>query len=229
MTGGEPTPYLNYVAAGHVEGKAAIQIRQMGSTGGTIHHNNPNGICVYCHHTVPTLLPVGATLTVVPPPQAKAPSPRWHAEPTTYVGIPDEAERPDVSLPFVTPHGIEVFHLSGHDTVASNDQSLSVLRERVSGGNHFEIAPATTTYPLLTLMVRDDFAVLHHFSSEHDVGSQSSGNLHGVPPAVGFPDPGGEDVTLPGSIVIDVVTAERCVQEFAEHLIRPTIVDWLEL
>jgi Double-stranded DNA deaminase toxin A len=91
--------YQHYVAAGHVEGKAAIQIRLAGSTGGTMHHNNPNGTCPYCLHQVPTLLPQGATLTVIPPPGATAPSPWWTAEPITFVGndrqpTPPSPERP---------------------------------------------------------------------------------------------------------------------------------------
>ena len=81
---------LHYVAACHVEGKAALQIRQMGSSGGTIHHNNPNGTCPYCRHAIPTLLPEGASLTVVPPPAAHAPTPRWIAETFTYVGNADD-------------------------------------------------------------------------------------------------------------------------------------------
>ena len=68
MTDDDTDRYRHYVAAGHVEGKAAIQIRLAGSTGGTMHHNNPNGTCPYCLHQVPTLLPEGATLTVIPPP-----------------------------------------------------------------------------------------------------------------------------------------------------------------
>ncbi len=95
----ESSLYPNYVAAGHVEGKAAIQIRSTGSTGGTIHHNNPNGTCLYCQHAIPTLLPEGAMLPVVPPPNATAPNPRWIAEPTTYVGTADEPTQRDDSFP----------------------------------------------------------------------------------------------------------------------------------
>lgn len=83
---GDGADYGCYVAAGHVEGKAAIQIRSTGSTGGTIHHNNPNGTCGYCRHAIPTLLPEGATLTVIPPPGALARSPWWTSEPITFVG-----------------------------------------------------------------------------------------------------------------------------------------------
>jgi len=126
-------------------------------------------------------------------------------------------------------HSLEVVHLAGHDAVTTIDGLSAILRERVSGGNHFEVAPDLTTYPLLTLMVSDDVAVLHYFASEHDAGSQSRGNLHGAPPAVSFRDPEGVVVTLPGAVAIDIVTAQRCVQEFAEHLTRPALVDWLEL
>ena len=98
-----PGAFGHYVAAHHVEGKAAIQIRAAGSTGGTIHHNNPYGTCLYCRLQVPTLLPEGATLTVVPLPTAEARSPWWTSEAITFVGnsrdpsettAEDETERP---------------------------------------------------------------------------------------------------------------------------------------
>ena len=81
----------------------------------------------------------------------------------------------------------------------------------------------------MTLMVQDDFAVLHYFGSADDGGSQSRGNLHAVPTVVEFPDPAGSELTLPGTAVIDLVTAERCVTAFAATLSRPDLVDWLQL
>jgi hypothetical protein len=48
QSGGRNPAYSNYPAAGHVEGKAAIEIRNSGSSGGTVYHNNPGGTCGYC-------------------------------------------------------------------------------------------------------------------------------------------------------------------------------------
>jgi nucleic acid/nucleotide deaminase of polymorphic system toxin len=76
----------NYASAGHVEGKAALEIRAGESSGGTVWHNNPNGTCNYCNAQIPTLLPEGSTLTVVPPESASAPSRYWFDQPTYYTG-----------------------------------------------------------------------------------------------------------------------------------------------
>ena len=78
--------YSNYQAAGHVEGKAALEIRQTGSSGGTVYHNNPNGTCGFCNGQIETLLPEGAQLQVVPPANAVANNPWARANPTTYTG-----------------------------------------------------------------------------------------------------------------------------------------------
>ena len=40
--------YANYFSATHVEGQAAIYIRDNGSAGGVVYHNNPNGTCGQC-------------------------------------------------------------------------------------------------------------------------------------------------------------------------------------
>jgi hypothetical protein len=84
---GSPDPqFRNYPAASHVEGKAAVHLRRQESTGGTVYHNNTDGTCPYCHSMLRTLLPEGAILAVVPPPDAKPKTSRWKATPTSYVG-----------------------------------------------------------------------------------------------------------------------------------------------
>jgi hypothetical protein len=76
----------NYPAARHVEGEAALEIRARGSSGGSVFHNNPYGTCNYCDKQLPTLLPEGSTLRVMPPSGAAAPSKYWIDVPKTYVG-----------------------------------------------------------------------------------------------------------------------------------------------
>jgi hypothetical protein len=67
LKSGTPDPaYSIYPAAKHVEGKAAIWIRENGSSGGVVFHNNPNGTCRGCNSNIPTLLPEGATLYALP-------------------------------------------------------------------------------------------------------------------------------------------------------------------
>jgi hypothetical protein len=85
QSGDAPAQYRNYPAAGHVEGKAAIIIRERGSSGGTVWHNNPKGTCPMCRSNVPTLLPEGSTLNAIPPEDAVAP-PGWLDKPYPFKG-----------------------------------------------------------------------------------------------------------------------------------------------
>ena len=57
----------NYAASGHVEGQAALIMRERGVSSAELLIDNPNGICSYCTSQVPTLLPEGAQLMVRPP------------------------------------------------------------------------------------------------------------------------------------------------------------------
>jgi RHS repeat-associated protein len=86
QSGSASPTYANYPAASHVEGKAAIVIRESSSSGGVVYHNNPNGTCSFCNSQVPTLLPEGAELRVVPPAGTVPPSARWYVNPKPYVG-----------------------------------------------------------------------------------------------------------------------------------------------
>jgi hypothetical protein len=85
-SGGRDPAYGNYRSAGHVEAKAAWWIREHGSSGGVLYHNNTDGICGYCNTHVETLLPEKAKLYVVPPEDADPKNSRAIAEPTPYVG-----------------------------------------------------------------------------------------------------------------------------------------------
>ncbi|MGH7869816.1 MAG: DddA-like double-stranded DNA deaminase toxin [Candidatus Dormibacteraceae bacterium] len=57
----------NYPASGHVEGQAALIMRERGANSGILEIDNPNGICPRCVQQVPTLLPEGAELDVLTP------------------------------------------------------------------------------------------------------------------------------------------------------------------
>jgi hypothetical protein len=85
-SGGANPKYSNYIPASHVEGKAAIYMRENEVTEGTVYHNNTDGTCPYCDKMLPTLLDENSTLTVVPPENAVAPKPSWVDRPKTYEG-----------------------------------------------------------------------------------------------------------------------------------------------
>ncbi|WP_337812469.1 DddA-like double-stranded DNA deaminase toxin [Ruminococcus bicirculans (ex Wegman et al. 2014)] len=73
-------------SASHVEGKAALYMRENGINEATVFHNNPNGTCGFCDRQVPALLPKGAKLTVVPPSNSVANNVRAIPVPKTYIG-----------------------------------------------------------------------------------------------------------------------------------------------
>ena len=86
LESGSPDPRYDYPAGKHAEGKAAIWIRDNGSSGGIVFHNNPKGTCGVCNSNLPTLLPEGVRLWVVPPVDAKAPDRTWIDKPKPYDG-----------------------------------------------------------------------------------------------------------------------------------------------
>jgi len=127
-------------------------------------------------------------------------------------------------------HELEVIVLDEPRTVSTPRELAEVIGSRVDGGNHFMIASATSACPMLDLLVRDQYAVLHYFAREGVAGDQAASNLADPPDEVDFPhSSSGDTMSMPGSALIDVRTADSCVEQFAETLARPTLVDWIEL
>lgn len=86
QSAGPSSLYSNYIPASHVEGKAAIWIREHGSTGGVLYHNNTGGICGFCDSQIETLLPKDAKLPIIPPADAVANKHGAKQDPTSYKG-----------------------------------------------------------------------------------------------------------------------------------------------
>jgi hypothetical protein len=93
-------PYTNYVPSGHVEGKAAVWMREHGSSGGVVYHNNTDGTCGFCNSQVGTLLPPGPRLWIVPPADAIAKNPWARQGLTDHVGNSAEPNLPAQYDPF---------------------------------------------------------------------------------------------------------------------------------
>jgi hypothetical protein len=130
----------------------------------------------------------------------------------------------------VAMNELEVIALDEPHRVATHDELADMLRQRTDGGNHFMIAAADAPYPMLDLMIRGDYAVLDFFPRDGEAGSQAVSNLADAPGEVEFPDNSlGEAIPMPGAVLIDAGTAGRCVEQFAEMLSRPSLVDWLDL
>ncbi|MGW0998323.1 RHS repeat-associated core domain-containing protein [Streptomyces sp. NPDC002523] len=75
----------NYAASGHVEGQAALIMKELDASSGRLLIDNPNGICGYCKSQVATLLPENAVLEVRTPLGTVTPSSRWSAS-RTFTG-----------------------------------------------------------------------------------------------------------------------------------------------
>jgi hypothetical protein len=127
-------------------------------------------------------------------------------------------------------HELEVIVLDAPRTVTTRGELAEAIASRVDGGNHFEIASVTSRYPMLDVLVRDPYAVVHYFPTEGMAGAQADREVADAPDEVDFPHSGsGETITMPGSVCVDVATAVECIEQFAETLDRPTSVDWIEL
>jgi len=84
-------------------------------------------------------------------------------------------------------HELEVIVLDEPRTVSTPGELAEVIGSRVDGGNHFMIASATCAYPMLDLLVRDQYAVLHYFAREGVAGDQAASNLADPPDEVELP------------------------------------------
>ena len=86
VSGNAPSEYKNYIAASHVEGKAAIYMRKNNIPEGVLYHNNPGGICPYCDKMLQTLLEKDSKLIVVPPKNAISKKYGWISHKKVYIG-----------------------------------------------------------------------------------------------------------------------------------------------
>jgi len=86
LQSGPPRSFPGYPSSKHAEGKGAIWIRENGSSGGVLYHNNPEGTCGFCDRQLRTLLPSKTVLDVVPPPDAVPKNALAVAKPKPYVG-----------------------------------------------------------------------------------------------------------------------------------------------
>ena len=121
---------------------------------------------------------------------------------------------------------LEVIALDVIHRVSTPAGLAEVLGYRIGGGNHFEVAVTASAYPMLDVLVQDQYAVVRYWSREGIAGDQAVSTLTDGPVEIEFPL---RDVLMPGSVVIDVETANACVEQFAETLSRPTVVAWTEL
>lgn len=130
----------------------------------------------------------------------------------------------------IVVHQLEVFVLDERRTVSMLSELAEVIASRVDGGTHFEIATASSSFPMLDVMVRDPYAVVHYFAHDGATGDQAASNIVEPPEAVTFPHGAlGATITMPGSVLVDAATAMACVVQFAQTLSRPTLVGWIEL
>jgi hypothetical protein len=127
-------------------------------------------------------------------------------------------------------HELEVIVLDEPRTVTTSDVLAALIATRIEGGNHFQISSATAPFPMLDVLVQEPYAVVHWFPRDGDAGAQACSDVAEPPQEVVFPLSAlGDGITMPGSVLIEVATAEACVEQFADTLSRPTLVDWIEM
>ena len=127
-------------------------------------------------------------------------------------------------------HQLEVVVLDESHVVSTEAELVQVMALRTDGGNHFQIASTASLYPMLDLLVRDPYAVVHYWVHEGIAGDQADARVLDAPEEVAFRhSSAGDTITMPGSVLVMVNTAMSCVEEFARTLSRPTLVNWIEL
>jgi len=115
-----------------------------------------------------------------------------------------------------------VFALDERRVVSTSHELAEAIASRIEGGTHLQIASATSPYPMIDLLVRDPYAVVHYWPHEGVAGDQAD--------EVEFPHSSlGDRITMPGLARVDAGTAVACVEQFAETGARPTLVDWIDL
>ena len=127
-------------------------------------------------------------------------------------------------------HELEVVVLDKPRTVTTSKGLAEVIASRIGGGIHFQISSATAPFPMLDVLVQEPYAVVHWFPRDGDAGAQARSDVAEPPEELTFPHSAlGDGITMPGSVLIEVATAEACVEQFADTLSRPTLVDWIEM
>ncbi len=86
LTSGGADPKYSWPAAGHVEGKAAIYMRENAIKYGAIFHNHPKGTCNICRTNIPNMLLSGSRLRVIPMAWDGTSRKHWYHKPFTYRG-----------------------------------------------------------------------------------------------------------------------------------------------
>lgn len=127
-------------------------------------------------------------------------------------------------------HALTIADLEGTSMVSTPSELADAIKRRFDGANHYMIASVDAAFPMLDIMLRDEYAVIHYFESEGVAGDQSVSNAADPPDDVAFPENlTGASLSMPGSVVIEASAAIGCVEQFAQDLARPTVIHWREL
>ena len=112
-----------------------------------------------------------------------------------------------------------MFVLDERCVVATPHELAAAIASRIEGGTHLQIASTSSPYPMIDLLVRDPYAVIHYWPHEGVAGDQADSNVTDPPEEVEFPHSSlGDTITMPGSVLVDVGTAVACVEQFAKTL-----------
>lgn len=105
---------------------------------------------------------------------------------------------------------------------------LSKVYENES--NAFYISKSGYEYPLLTVHIKGEMAVVHYLPEDGNPGFKSQGQLLEPGSLVEFYDSVcGDPITVPSESVVRVSDAVQAAIEFLQNGGLPTDIDWLEL
>ena len=126
--------------------------------------------------------------------------------------------------------------LDFHSTTEARDlgELEAILSRRHGEGvNAFWLSHGTEEYPSLSILVKNDLAVLHYLPIEHDAGHRSVGNLPGLKPGetttFAMSENRADDVDELNEAVVPFSAVIEAAKEFFRSQQLPQSVQWVRL
>lgn len=126
-----------------------------------------------------------------------------------------------------------IYDASGEINQSEYAGAQWLLDRRLSPGswNHFYISGPDALYPLLTVLVKDNIAVLHFFSADDVPPLLSQGDMAvGSDAIISFQETlEGNEFRMGLDTVVSAEVAARAVDEFVVTQKLPTCIKWRQL
>lgn len=128
---------------------------------------------------------------------------------------------------------MNVHDFGGDHKVDSRVKLERILRSRFEGEtNEFLLSHGSSTYPLISIFVKGDLAVIYYIPGEGQAGYASIGKKMNLNPntmtsfATGTPE---NIIDVSNEAVVSFSEAVEVAKEFFDSQVLPTSIEWLKL